>query len=133
MKSPLGGRLKSSHLSSAFIRWCASTTARPDSDPFQHGGHALTAADTQGCQAQFVVSAQHFSHEGNKNPGPRAADGMADGDPASEHIGLFRIALEFPHAGNGLGGKGFIEFNGAELIHGQPRFFQDLSQQQSNP
>ena len=58
---------------------------------------------------------------------PGAANGVADGDAASQRVRLLHIAFQFPHAADGLGGEGLIQFNGAKIVDGKPGCFEDLS------
>ena len=90
---------------------------------FHDHGHALSATDTEGGQSDRNVSPFHLVKEGDNQPGPGASNGMAQGDSASIHIGLFKVELEFPDTGNGLGRKGLIQFNEPDIRRASGPFF----------
>ena len=57
----------------------------------------------------------HLAEQRGGELGAGAAQRVAEGDGASVDVDAVRIEVEFPDDGQGLGGKGLVEFDQADL------------------
>src|SRR6266536_5029400 len=73
------------------IEWPIGSARQPEADSLGLGvldnrRHALADADTQRRHAIAGFPAPHLPDEGREEPGPRAAEGVAQGDRASVDV-----------------------------------------------
>src|SRR5665647_2832771 len=79
-------------------------------------GRPHAAADAHRDHAVATVAAPHLVQQGGGELGAGTAERMAESDGAAIDIDPGRIEPESAHAGEGLGGKGFIELDEADLL-----------------
>ena len=61
----------------------------------------------------------HLAEQRGGELGAGAAQRVAEGDGASVDVDAVRIEVEFPDDGQGLGGKGLVEFDQVDVGQGE--------------
>ena len=90
---------------------------------FKNPGRAHAAANAHGDQAVPGAATFHLVEELDGQLGPGAAQGVAQGDGPAVDVDLLRVDTQFPDTGQGLGGKGLVDFKKVDSLSFLPVTF----------
>src|ERR1700674_3631811 len=97
-------------------------------DVLQCQRHTQAAANAQGRNATFGLALEHLTQQRDRDARSGATDRMAERDRAAIDIQFLRIEMQFPVAGQDLGGEGFVELYQVEIGYAELMLLLHLAQ-----